>query len=204
MLLPKISSGLAPMARPSHEHFNQDLTKTHSVGTRTRETLLISNPRGPAMNSPAPRAITLGPGKGATAFIAFSPARSTGNEPRLNKRGVAATPCAPGTAFPGVECRPAALAKRQTAAWRGLSGEVVQIIKQEAFECKRAKALRELDRWEPRTPQRRQREFATAASSGPQQAPVLGARGRVCRRDRRHKFDEARASARRDWPRARL
>jgi len=36
--------------------------------------------------------------------------------------------------FRGVEFRPARLAKRQTAAWRGLSGEVIRIVSQDAFE----------------------------------------------------------------------
>src|SRR5260370_4305596 len=36
--------------------------------------------------------------------------------------------------FQGVEFRPARLAKRQTAAWRGLSGEVIRIVSQDAFE----------------------------------------------------------------------
>jgi AraC family transcriptional regulator len=37
--------------------------------------------------------------------------------------------------FRAVEFRPARLAKRQTAAWRGLSGEVIRIVSQEPFEC---------------------------------------------------------------------
>jgi AraC family transcriptional regulator len=36
--------------------------------------------------------------------------------------------------FRGVQFRPARLAKRQTAAWRGLSGEVIRIISQDSFE----------------------------------------------------------------------
>src|SRR6266851_366334 len=36
--------------------------------------------------------------------------------------------------FRGVQFRPARLAKRQTAAWRGLSGEVVRIVSQDSFE----------------------------------------------------------------------
>ena len=36
--------------------------------------------------------------------------------------------------FRAVQFRPARLAKRQTAAWRGLSGEVVRIVSQDSFE----------------------------------------------------------------------
>jgi len=36
--------------------------------------------------------------------------------------------------FQGVQFRPARLAKRQTAAWRGLTGEVVRIVSQDSFE----------------------------------------------------------------------
>jgi AraC family transcriptional regulator len=36
--------------------------------------------------------------------------------------------------FSGVQFHPADLAKRQTAAWHGLSGEIVRIIRQEPFE----------------------------------------------------------------------
>src|SRR5258707_12929411 len=36
--------------------------------------------------------------------------------------------------FRGVEFRPARLAKRQTAAWRGLRGEGVRIVNQDPFE----------------------------------------------------------------------
>src|SRR5437879_6310975 len=36
--------------------------------------------------------------------------------------------------FRAVQFRPARLAKRQTAAWRGLSGEVIRIVSQDAFE----------------------------------------------------------------------
>jgi AraC family transcriptional regulator len=36
--------------------------------------------------------------------------------------------------FRGVQFRPARFAKRQTAAWRGLSGEVVRIVSQDPFE----------------------------------------------------------------------
>ena len=36
--------------------------------------------------------------------------------------------------FRGVQFRPARLAKRQTAAWRGLTGEVVRIVSQDSFE----------------------------------------------------------------------
>jgi AraC family transcriptional regulator len=48
---------------------------------------------------------------------------------------VAATALPSEIALPGVDFRPAALATRQAAAWHGLSGEVVRISKQEAFEC---------------------------------------------------------------------
>src|SRR5437660_7891895 len=36
--------------------------------------------------------------------------------------------------FRGVQIRPVRLARRQTAAWRGLSGEVIQIMGQDPFE----------------------------------------------------------------------
>jgi hypothetical protein len=36
--------------------------------------------------------------------------------------------------FRGVRFQPARLAKRQTAAWRGLSGEVIRIVSQDSFE----------------------------------------------------------------------
>lgn len=36
--------------------------------------------------------------------------------------------------FRGVQFRPARLAKRQTAAWRGLSGEVIRMVSQDSFE----------------------------------------------------------------------
>src|SRR5258708_34348880 len=36
--------------------------------------------------------------------------------------------------FRGVEFRPARLANRQTAAWRGWSGEVIRICSQDAFQ----------------------------------------------------------------------
>jgi AraC family transcriptional regulator len=36
--------------------------------------------------------------------------------------------------FQGVQFRPARLAKRQTAAWRGLRGEVIRIVSQDSFE----------------------------------------------------------------------
>jgi AraC family transcriptional regulator len=35
----------------------------------------------------------------------------------------------------GVEFRPARLAMRRTAAWRGLSGEVIRLVSEEPFEC---------------------------------------------------------------------
>jgi AraC family transcriptional regulator len=37
--------------------------------------------------------------------------------------------------FQGVRFRPARVAARQTAAWRGLNGEVIRIAGQESFEC---------------------------------------------------------------------
>jgi AraC family transcriptional regulator len=37
-------------------------------------------------------------------------------------------------AFPSINFRPASLAKRQTATWRGLSGELVRTIRREPFE----------------------------------------------------------------------
>jgi AraC family transcriptional regulator len=86
------------------------------------------------MNSPIPIATTPGPGNGATLF-AFRPARSAGDQTRSNGHDVAATVRPSEIAFPGVDFRPAALATRQAAAWRGLSGEVVRISNQEAFEC---------------------------------------------------------------------
>src|SRR5260370_1376495 len=36
--------------------------------------------------------------------------------------------------FQGVQSQPARWAKRQTAAWRGLSGEVIRIVSQDSFE----------------------------------------------------------------------
>jgi len=85
------------------------------------------------MNSPVPIATIPGPGSGA-AFFAFRPARSAADETRSNGRDVAATALPSEIAFPGVDFRPAALAMRQAAAWHGLSGEVLRISKQEAFE----------------------------------------------------------------------
>jgi AraC family transcriptional regulator len=72
---------------------------------------------------------------GRTTVLAFAPARGTANGLLPNERDEAATAPAPGMAFPGVDFHPAAFATRQTAAWRGLSGEVVRVSKQEAFEC---------------------------------------------------------------------
>ena len=86
------------------------------------------------MSRPALSAITPHPGGGPT-FLAFRPISGAGDELWPNERGVAATPPPSGMAFPGVDFRPAALARRQTAAWRGLSGELVRINNQEAFEC---------------------------------------------------------------------
>ena len=86
------------------------------------------------MNSPVSIATIPGPGSGA-AFFAFRPARGAADEMRPNGRDVAATALPSEIAFPGVDFRPAALATRQAAAWHGLSGEVVRISKQEAFEC---------------------------------------------------------------------
>jgi AraC family transcriptional regulator len=86
------------------------------------------------MNGPAPIATMPETGNGAAVFV-FRPARGKSDEPRPNGRGVGATLAASGMAFPAVDFRPAALATRQTAAWRGLSGEVVRIGKQEGFEC---------------------------------------------------------------------
>jgi len=36
--------------------------------------------------------------------------------------------------FRGIQFRPARLAKRQTATWRGLSGEVIRVVSQDSFE----------------------------------------------------------------------
>jgi len=86
------------------------------------------------MNSPAPSAPTPSPGSGAV-ILAFRPARGPGDQPRPSERGAAATLPGSGIKFPGVDFQPAALAVRQAAVWRGLSGEVVRIRRQEAFEC---------------------------------------------------------------------
>jgi AraC family transcriptional regulator len=46
-----------------------------------------------------------------------------------------ATPIGSGSdGFRGVQFQPARLARRQTAAWRGLSGEVIRIVSQDSFE----------------------------------------------------------------------
>ena len=86
------------------------------------------------MSSPVPIPTIPGPGNGA-AFFAFRPARGAADGIWPTGRDVAATPLPSAMACPGVDFRPAALARRQTAAWRGLSGELVRINNQEAFEC---------------------------------------------------------------------
>jgi len=83
----------------------------------------------PALSAPTPRR------ESEAVILALSSARGTEDEPRPNKHDAAATPPASAMGFPGVDFRRAALARRQTAAWRGLSGEVVRICKQEAFRC---------------------------------------------------------------------
>ncbi len=69
-----------------------------------------------------------------TAFGSRSAQRHAGKA-QGNKRS-------PGIGFPGprspargVDFRPMAFAMRQTAAWRGMSGEVVRISERKAFEC---------------------------------------------------------------------
>jgi AraC family transcriptional regulator len=86
------------------------------------------------MNSQVPIATIPGPRSGA-AYFAFRPARGLADEIRPNGRDVAATALPSEIEFPRVDFRPAALATRRAAAWHGLSGEVVRISKQEAFEC---------------------------------------------------------------------
>jgi AraC family transcriptional regulator len=86
------------------------------------------------MNSLAPSATTPRPERGAT-ILALRSRRGKGEVPRPNERDAAATGPPSEMAFPGVDFRPAALTRRRTAVWRGLSGEVVRISKQRAFEC---------------------------------------------------------------------
>ncbi len=86
------------------------------------------------MNSPAPSATTLRPASGAR-ILAFRPRRGTEDEPPSNEREAAAGAPAPGMTLPGVGFHPMNLASRQTAVWRGLSGEVVRVSTEESFEC---------------------------------------------------------------------
>ena len=88
----------------------------------------------PAMSSPALSATAPRPSNGAS-FRVFGSDPGSGDGPRPIGRDAGATPPASGMAFPAVDFRPAGLAIGQTAAWRGLSGEVVRIGKQETFEC---------------------------------------------------------------------
>jgi len=83
------------------------------------------------MNRPALSITTLRPGRAATG-LALRAAHGIRNGSR--DAATATTPAC-GTAFPGVDFRPAAIVSRQTAIWGGLSGEVVRINEQEAFEC---------------------------------------------------------------------
>ncbi|MBV8487801.1 MAG: helix-turn-helix transcriptional regulator [Planctomycetaceae bacterium] len=74
------------------------------------------------------------PGSEVTTFV-FRPAPRDDSRHQPNERRFAiATPVA--TTIPaGVEFRPAPVAARQTAAWRGISGEVDRVNAREAFEC---------------------------------------------------------------------
>ncbi len=68
------------------------------------------------------------------ATLAFWPASRDRSRHQPNKRHLTLVVPAPATVSAEVEFRPAALASRQPAAWRGISGEVVRISKREAFE----------------------------------------------------------------------
>src|SRR5271163_3345067 len=59
-------------------------------------------------------------------------------QPRKLSGSAAETP----TSSLGVHLQPAGLAKRQTAQWRGLSGEVIRVVKQEPFQIAYERAAR--------------------------------------------------------------
>lgn len=87
------------------------------------------------MEATAPRRV---PG-GATNCVIRFPATSARVSPQPCERDTASTGNPAGgldVSFLGVDFRPSNLAKRQTATWPGLSGEVVPIIRQEPFESK--------------------------------------------------------------------
>jgi AraC family transcriptional regulator len=80
-----------------------------------------------AIRSAAPQAVR---GQGA-GHLMLVPAAGRHD----HARSVAPLVCPESDRFRAVDFRPARLAKRQTAAWRGLSGEVIRIVSQEPFEC---------------------------------------------------------------------
>jgi AraC family transcriptional regulator len=73
------------------------------------------------------------PGSGA-ATLAVPPSSPNGSKHQANKRHLAMVVHAPSKISAGIDFRPATLASRQEAAWRGIGGEVVRISKREAFE----------------------------------------------------------------------
>jgi AraC family transcriptional regulator len=86
------------------------------------------------MNSTALSIASLRPAPGSTANrIAFAPAVNLRDTGQPRKLGASAAD-ALAASSPGVHFHPATIARRQTAQWRGLSGEIVRIVKQEPFE----------------------------------------------------------------------
>jgi AraC family transcriptional regulator len=66
------------------------------------------------------------PANGPSRIMLAAPDRHDRDHPALIGRG--------SDEFRAVQFRPARLAKRQTAAWRGLSGEVIRIVSRDSFE----------------------------------------------------------------------
>src|SRR5258708_15296707 len=100
----------------------------------------VWNPRNhclvadPMMASTALRISSPRPISGRTANrIAFAPALNPRDAGQPRKLGASSADALAASSL-GVHVHPACLAKRQTAEWRGLSGEGARIVKQEPFE----------------------------------------------------------------------